>query len=147
TFYDPNGNAVTIADLGPVPAGYSTTPPPPTTQQLCTQVDVFRNARLAAGYADSLTGGTWEGDDSSIVRGDAFGASAGLAIVMNIAPAPTFNLISAANATIQLSAADTFALLNGRVMPWVSAVTVFARSMKNDILAGNPPADITAGWP
>ncbi len=126
-------------------------PPEPTAEQaaaaLCDQVNVLRDQRLAAGFADEETGKTWQCDQASIGKWTALGASAGLAIVMALDPPPSFPLIAADNSVVTLAAGDVYALLNGRVMPWVSANVLYARAMKDAILAGNAPADITAGWP
>ncbi len=48
---------------------------------------------------------------------------------------------------VTLTAAETFALFNQRVMPLVAATTIFARQMKDNVINGNPPDDITVGWP
>lgn len=122
-------------------------PSPPTPQQLCDQVDAFRDSRLAAGFSDATTAKTFACDPFSIGKWDAIGSSAGLAILMQGASAPSFQLIPTDNSIVTLSAVDTFSLLNGRVMPWVSATFLYGRQMKNNILAGNPPADIKQGWP
>jgi hypothetical protein len=37
--------------------------------------------------------------------------------------------------------------MSARIMPWVSATILYTRTMKDEILADNPPADITVGWP
>lgn len=125
--------------------------PPPSPQQLCTNVDSYRDTRLANGFADTGTGGTgktWQCDDKSVAKWDAIAASAGLNVLRG-APynATTYTLIAADNSEITLAAPDASALLEQRVMAWVSATTLYGRQMKNNILAGNPPADITQGWP
>jgi hypothetical protein len=62
-------------------------------------------------------------------------------------PPPTFPVITADNSVIELDAAAAFALFQNRVMPWVSATMLYARALKDRIAAGNPPADVEAGWP
>jgi hypothetical protein len=63
-------------------------------------------------------------------------------------PAPTFQPIPIDNTIPSaMTATAVYALFAGRVMPWVAATVIYARTMKNDILAGNGPADITQGWP
>ncbi|MBI1202531.1 MAG: hypothetical protein GC182_08475 [Rhodopseudomonas sp.] len=119
----------------------------PSADELCEQVTVFCIERLAAGYADATTGKTWQCDADSVGKWTALASSAGFAILMNVNPAPPCDLIAADNSTMTLSVADAFALFNSRVMPWVSATILHARATKDAILAGNPPADITAGWP
>jgi hypothetical protein len=114
---------------------------------LCAAVDAFREARRSAGFADATTGKTYQCDDASLTKWDALGSAAGLALVMATNPAPQFTIIAADNSTVTLGPADTYALLAGRVMPWVSATFLYGRTMKNAILAGNAPADITTGWP
>lgn len=129
-----------VADGSPVPSPY-------IVAITTATVDAFAQARLSTGFADATTGKTWQCDDPSLLRWTALAASAGLAIVMNVTPLPTFTLIAADNTTMTLTAAQTFSLFNVRVMSWASATMLYARTMKNNILAGNPPADITAGWP
>jgi hypothetical protein len=107
-------------------------------------VDAFRDTRLAAGFADAVTGKAWQADTVSVGRLAAVGASALAAIVAQ--QSPQFTLTAADNTQIVLSATDTLALLNGRMFGWVSATINYARALKNQILAGGTP-DITAGWP
>lgn len=111
------------------------------------KVDAFRDARLAAGYADTTTGKTYQADPTSIALLTPIGAAAGLAVTMATSPPPNFEIIAADNSIVTLSTADTYALLHGRIMPWVSATMLYARTLKNAIAAGNPPTDVTAGWP
>lgn len=114
---------------------------------LLERVTSIRDARLAAGYADQVTGKRFATDDKSIGLWTAIGSAAGLAMVMQLDPMPSFQIIPEDNDTITLTALETFALFNGRVMPWVSATYLFAREMKNAIQAGDAPADVTSGWP
>lgn len=108
-------------------------------------VDTFRDARLATGFVDATTGKTFQCDAGSRGFLTAIGASAQGTLAMS--PQPTFQIISADNSVVALSSTAAYALTNGRIMPWVSATMLYARTMKNNILAGNPPADITQGWP
>lgn len=125
--------------------------PSPSPTALCVQVDVFRNARLAGGFADMGAGGTgktWQCDPGSIGLWTPLAAAAQpYALGLVNTQAPTFTLIASDNSENPLTAAQTYALLASRVMPWVSATMLYGRTMKNNILAGNPPADITQGWP
>ena len=132
---------VWLLDGSPVPTAYA--PPPLAT----SDVDAFASKRLATGFADATTGKTWQCDDGSILSWTALAATAGIAIAMNTQPVPSFPLIAADNSVITLTAPQLYALFPGRIMPWVSATVLFARTMKDNILAGNPPADITVGWP
>ena len=109
------------------------------------KVDAIRDARFAAGYIDATTLKTYSCDPTSLPRWAAIGAAAGLALMAH--QTPTFDIITADNSIITLSAADAFALLQGRVMPWFSATAIFARRMKDSIIAGESPADINSGWP
>jgi hypothetical protein len=122
-------------------------PPDPVIPTLSDEVDALRNAKLAFGYVDAITGKTWQCDPVSVGRWTAIAASAGLAMVMNVDPLPTFTLIAADNSQVTLSSAAAFDLFSARVMPWVSATVIYARNMKDAIAAENPPTDITAGWP
>ena len=97
-------------------------PNAPTT----TDVDVFRDGRLATGFTDATTGKTWQCDINSIARWTAVGSAAGLAIVMATNPAPTFSVWGTDNVPVTLSAQNAFALFNTRVMPWVSATMAYA---------------------
>jgi hypothetical protein len=128
--------------------------PTPTTYALpaigTKDVDAFASQRLAAGYADTgagNTGKTWQCDDASIIKWTALASVAGIAIALNTQPVPSFTLIAADNSLITLTAPQLYALFPTRIMPWVSATIMFARVMKDNILAGNPPADVTIGWP
>lgn len=108
-------------------------------------VDTFRDTRLATGFADAVTGKTFQCDMNSLTFWTAIGASAQGSL--SAVPAPEFVIIAADNTTVSLGPAAAYALTNGRIMPWVSLTMLYARTMKNNILAGNPPADITQGWP
>lgn len=112
---------------------------------LLLQVDAIRDGRFNSGFADETTGKTYSCDPISVSRWTAVGAAAGLAVLMN--QTPTFQIITADNLIVTLTAAEAFGLLQGRVMPWFSATAIYARQMKDAILAGKSPADITVGWP
>jgi hypothetical protein len=43
-----DGAETTIAELGPLPQGWSATPPPPTAEQLAATIRAERNAKIAA---------------------------------------------------------------------------------------------------
>lgn len=116
-------------------------PAPSTTDD----VDRFRDARLAIGFTDATTGKTWQCDDSSLIKWSGIGASAGVALALQ--QAPTFAVWGTDNQPLALTAAQAFALFNARLLPWVSATMAHARDLKNAILAGIQPADITQGWP
>ena len=137
--YDPSLTQAQIAAVQAVVAKHN--PSTPTTDQ----VDAYRDKRLAAGFADAATGKTFQCDATSRGFLTALGAAAGLAL--SVSPQPTFVIISADNTTVTLNATDTYSLINSRIMPWVSATMLYARTLKNQIVAGNPPADITVGWP
>lgn len=117
-------------------------PAPLTTDD----IDQFRDARLDAGFTDTgNTGKTWQCDDSSLIKWGGIGASAGVALALQ--QAPTFAVWGTDNLPLALTAAQAFGLFNGRLLPWVSATMAHARDLKNAILAGIQPADITQGWP
>lgn len=141
--WPPQGFAAEIwqADGSSKPAAYA--PPPLATND----VDAYAKARLTGGFADAITGKTWQCDDASLLKWTALAASAGLAIVMNVTPLPTFQVIAVDNSVVVLTSAQVFSLFSARVLPWVSATIFYARSMKNNIVANNPPVDITVGWP
>lgn len=143
-----------IADL--IGAKHERDNPNPTLEQVqarrCLDVNKLRDEYLVCGYSDHVTAKIWQCDTISQGKWTAIGASAGLALLAGTDPAPEFEMIAADNAVVRLSAHDAFALLNGRVMPWVSATMLRARVVKNDILtATSIPAvesiDIAAGWP
>jgi hypothetical protein len=125
-----------------------------TNDRLCREIDAFKAGRLEAGFTDSGAGGTgktYACDDSSIGRWTAMAASA-QPFALGIAPsgvtAATYQPIPTDNSIPSpMSATDVYELFEGRVMPWVAATVIYARTMKNNILAGNAPADITQGWP
>jgi len=118
--------------------------------QINASIDAYCAQRLTSGFADTGAGGTgktWQCDPVSQGKWTAIGASAGLALVMQASPAPTFTMIAADNSTATLSASDAFALINARMLPWVSETILYARTLKNEVLAGSPPSNIYAGWP
>jgi hypothetical protein len=124
--------------------------PLPADPQKCAKrdgaaIDAIRDARLAVGFADTVTGKIFQTDSDSIARLTALGSSAGLAIVMG-QPATQITIIAADNSILTLTAADAFALLQGRLMPWVSATMLYARALKNQVAADAAP-DVTQGWP
>jgi len=124
----------------------------PQSSQL-QRVDAFRDARLAAGFADSgdgMTGKTFQCDAVSRGNWTGLAAAAQFALIghANGGPAaPDITIICADNSQITLSSADCFALFATRVAPWVQSTIFYARTMKNAILADSPPDDYTAGWP
>lgn len=143
---DPNNSDRQVYDAWAAAGGVATHPEP-TLDRLAAQVAALCDQKLSAGYADAVTGKTFQCDPNSVGKWTAIGASAGFAITMALDPVPDYPIIAADNTIVALAAPDAYALMNARIMPWVSATIVFARTMKNDILAGNPPADITVGWP
>lgn len=143
--YNPTDTSSTAASVKALLAGggYTIAAYVPTT----IDVDVFRDARLSTGFADTTTGKTFQCDVDSQGKWTAIGASSLAAIVTQTSPAPTYELITSDNSTITLSATDALALTNGRIMPWVSATMLYASSLKTQITGAHPPADITQGWP
>ena len=130
------------------------TPDPAPVPSLTIAVDNFLGARLTAGFADTGQGGTgktYACDSASIGIWTAIAASAqpfALGIAPNGLTPPTYQPVPTDNTIPSpMSAGAVYALFEGRVMPWVSATILFGRVMKNNILADNPPADITQGWP
>ena len=140
-------NGVEVAIGSAYANGVFTPPaaPTPTLEDNETAVDKQRDSLLATGYFDSKTGKTFQCD--SVSRGflTAVGASAASALM--VTPQPNFVLIASDNTTVTLDASDTFALINGRIMPWVSNMIMFGRNLKNLYIAGTPPASIETGWP
>jgi hypothetical protein len=143
--FDAKMTATQIAAVQAVYAKHN--PNTPATDQ----VDQFRDNRLAAGFADTGTGGTgktWQCDPSSVGNWTALAAQAQpWALNLVTTDAPSFQVWGTDNQIITLTAAQVYALFAQRVMPWVSATMAYARTMKTNIAAGNPPADITQGWP
>lgn len=137
-----------IGDTYNATTGAFTTPAPaqPTGQALKDAIDTFKTNRLANGFVDATTGKTFQADDGSIAKLGCVGSSA-LAAKLANDTTTMFDLIAKDNSTLSLNATDTFNLLNGRMMPWVSATMFYARTLKNDVDANNPPADYTQGWP
>ena len=110
-------------------------------------VDAVRDARLAAGFDDAETGKVYQCDPASVTNWTALTSAAGFALSLGAAPLPTYTLITFDNSPIELGAEELFALMTERVMPWVSATYFYARSLKDQVLAGTPPDDINTGWP
>jgi len=101
---------------------------------------------LAAGIADAATSKTWQCDPDSLTAWTALGATAGLGLLTTPPSTATYTLIPADNSTVTLTAAQVQGLTQ-RLMTWVTNMKLFARGLKNQILAGTPPASITVGWP
>lgn len=134
--------SMTQAQIDAVNAVYAAHDP---TRPSPDQVNAIRDQRLAAGFADTgNTGLTYQCDAQSRGLLTGVGASAGLNLA--VSPQPNYQLIAADNSTITLHASDAYALINGRIMPWVSATMLYARTLKDQITAGQKP-DITQGWP
>lgn len=114
---------------------------------LTRRIDLIRDGRLAYGFADAVTGKRWQCDAQSQSKWTALGASALAVIVQDNGSAPPFELIAADNSQASLTAAETLALTNDRLLPWVSATMLYARQLKDAVLAGDPPDDLFAGWP
>lgn len=111
------------------------------------EISRIRDARLAGGYQDTITGKTFECDDRSIGKWTPISASAGIAKLSGQSPEPEFDLITADNSVVTLTATEVFDLFNLRVMPWVSDTILYARTLKDKAIAGTAPADLTKGWP
>jgi hypothetical protein len=126
-------------------------PTKPLRLPLTAQVTQFRDARLASGFADTGTGGTgktWQCDQESQGSWTALAAAAQpWALGLVTTTPPTFAPWGTDNEPVTMTAAECYALFATRVMPWVNATMTYARTMKANIAAGNPPADITQGWP
>lgn len=145
---DPTGQVAPGWSYG---GGTFTAPAAPATTpaQLCDQITAFRDNRLATGFADTGTGGTgktWQCDPISVSRWDALATQAYIAVQAGQG-ATQVPMIAADNSINQMTYTNVYALLAQRVSPWVQATIVYARTMKNNVLAGNPPADYTQGWP
>lgn len=153
----PNGFVLRASDKAHIPAdpgnrdyqafqswqAAGNTPDPLSTVPTIADVDAYRDKRLAAGFVDATTGKTYPCDTESRGFLTAAGASAGFA---RGGPNRTYPLI-ASDGVVNLNQSDAFSLINDRVMPWVTATVFYARQLKAAIQAGNPPADITQGWP
>lgn len=126
--------------------------PAATPTQVCDRIMALRDNRLATGFADTatgMTGKTWQCDQISVSRWDALAMQAYIAVQAGQG-STTAPMIAADNSITELSYTAIYALLAQRVAPWVQATIVYARTMKNAILAGQPPNaqnDITQGWP
>lgn len=124
-------------------------PPKITPQGLCNSVDAFRDKRLETGYVDVTTAKTYQCDPTSVGRWNAMATQAYISM-SNPTPPPTpvtYTIITGDNTVITLTPVQVFDLFAGRVAPWIQQTIFFARAMKDNILAGNPPSDITQGWP
>lgn len=109
------------------------------------QVDALRDARLAAGFSDPVSGKVFQTDDRS--RGFLTGLGAAAAVDALSGDHGTYLIVAADNTTWTGDALATDGLIRGRLMPWVTATVLYARNLKNLIAAGTPPADLTVGWP
>ena len=149
TLVPTNGVLVMIGSTYKSGVGFTAPPAPaPTTAQLQAAVDQERDSLLAAGFNDNGTGATgkvWQCDQESRGLLTALGASAYSVITQS--PAVNFTLIAADNTTVTLTAANVYALINGRIMPWVSNMFMYGRTLKNLYAQGTPPSSITVGWP
>lgn len=138
------GAAMTPAQIAAVEAVYAAhdpdRQPPPTVED----VDAERDRRLAEGFADPVTGKTYQCRERDVSNWTAMATDAGFCLINN--ETKSFPIITADNSEIILSEQDVFDLFRNRVMPWVSNMYRHARTLKDQILAGETP-DITQGWP
>lgn len=88
-------------------------------------------AQLQAGYYDDVTGKWWQTDPESRANWVSVGAAAQNALAAQ--SDELFSLIAADNTIVELNAADTQALLSGRLMPYVSNLIVANRRNKDEI--------------
>lgn len=136
-----NPNCVAIDDAEPAYVAWKAAA---AAGKTCAEIDSIERARRGAGFVDTGAGGTgktYQADPESIAH---------LAILGSGAPAGPFQIIAADNTIQELDGVQLNALIRGRIFPWVSATAVYARTMKNNVLAGLPPNaqnDVTEGWP
>jgi len=109
----------------------------------CADIADHLDQLLQAGFADDDLHKVFKCDDSSLIRWNAVGSSALGAIVFNTQPAPVFELICTDNSKVYLNPAEAFGLLNGRAMPWVSKITLNARTHKDAVLALGQQGNLT----
>lgn len=118
---------------------------------LCDAVDTYRDGLYQAGFVDAATGKTWQlrpGTDDKTNWTVMASNAQPWALGLITANAPSFKPIPATNETdLVYTPAQIYGLIAQRMMPAYEAIWFYARNMKNAIAAGNPPADITAGWP
>lgn len=115
--------------------------------KLANQVLAFMTARLAIGFADAGTGKNWPCDPQSGATWGQLIALSGFDTTATLPVNNSYNLIAGDGSIVTLNSAQTFALLRQRVIPWAMATATFGQQMIGQIKIGNPPADITVGWP
>lgn len=133
-----------LALIEQVFTAHDQTSPANAKADVIDSIDALCTAKLDAGYSDAVTGKVFQTDDVS--RANFTGAAAACLAALATSNPMTFDLIPKDNQTITgLSATACLAILM-RMFGWVSATVIYARDLKNQILAGQNP-DITAGWP
>jgi hypothetical protein len=109
-------------------------------------VSRLRDERLAAGYADAVTGKTYQCDPA------ARGNWTAMFLATQLPGDGNITIITADNSTITLPPADLQALFAIRMMPWVQAVIHAGRAAKDAVLAATDDAGVNAvlaslAWP
>jgi len=125
-----------VADGSPTPDSYVL-----PLQVFHQQVDAYRDNQLSSGYVDKTTKKTYRCDSQSIGMWTLLASSA--ASDANA----KFNVITADNTKILLSAKEVVELVHKRIVPWISATTHYAHQLKDSYVEGDSVPDITVGWP
>lgn len=145
-----DGSEYTVKNVGPLDEEKHTATPRPSEfheyeqgvgwvlnqelkdEVLRQRITFERDRRLLAGFDDPVTGKTFQCDGESIGKWATLGASAmpwGLGLVTE--NEPDFTIIATDNSTVTLTATETFQLLQGRMMPWVTFIMLNARALKD----------------
>lgn len=134
-----------VTAIEAVVAAYDPAAPANARADEIAAVTADRDRRLSEGYADAVTGKTFQADPASRANLSGLGSAALALIVLGQGTSP-LQIIPADNDTITLPATEMLALLQGRFFPWVAGHFTHANDLKQQIRAGEHP-DTSAGWP
>lgn len=130
------------------------TPPQPTDAEICREIDNERDARIDGGFTFGAHTYQSRPSDRENVMGAAqlalayLGAGGDPLSLRWSNPDADFVWIAADNQTVPMTADDVVALLQAGVA-FKSALTFYARAMKDAVIAAEDPSSVEwrEGWP
>lgn len=128
--------------------------PPPTAAEICREIDNERDTRIDGGFTFGANTYQSRPSDRENVMGAAqlalayLGADGDPSSLRWANPDADFVWIAADNQTVPLTAADVVALLQAGVA-FKSALTFYARAMKDAVIAAEDPSSVPwrDNWP
>ena len=128
--------------------------PAPTSSEICREIDNERDARIDGGFTFGANTYQSRPSDRENVMGAAqlalayLGAGGDPSSLRWANPDADFVWIAADNQTVPMTAADMVSLFQAGVA-FKSALTFYARAMKDAVIAADDPSSIQwrNGWP